>query len=115
MPVLADDLPRLLAGTDEAAEAFGSAVASFTADGVPEALAERVAALPALYSALDIIDVASANGRGLQEVAGVYFALDQQLKLDWLRERILRLPAPTAGRRWPAPRCATTCMPSAPR
>jgi glutamate dehydrogenase len=92
VPVLADDIPRLLAGTDEAEEAFGSAVASFTADGVPEALAERVATLPALFSALDVIDVASATGRGLQEVAGVYFALDQHLKLDWLRERILRLP-----------------------
>jgi len=41
---------------------------------------------------LDVIDVASATGRGLQEVAGVYFALDRHLKLDWLRERILRLP-----------------------
>jgi glutamate dehydrogenase len=51
-----------------------------------------VAALPALFSALDVIDVASATGRGLQEVAGVYFALDRHLKLDWLRERILRLP-----------------------
>jgi glutamate dehydrogenase len=92
VPALADEIPRLLAGTDESDEAFGSAVASFTADGVPEALAERVAALPALFSALDVIDVASATGRDLQEVAGVYFALDQHLKLDWLRERILRLP-----------------------
>jgi glutamate dehydrogenase len=92
VPVLADEIPRLFAGTDEAGEAFGSAVASFTADGVPEPLAERVAALPALFSALDVIDVASATGRSLQEVAGVYFALDQHLKLDWLRERILRLP-----------------------
>jgi glutamate dehydrogenase len=92
VPVLADEIPRLLAGTDQADEAFGSAVASFIADGVPEALAERVAALPALFSALDVIDVASATGRDLREVAGVYFALDQHLKLDWLRERILRLP-----------------------
>jgi glutamate dehydrogenase len=92
VPVLADEIPRLLAGPDEADGAFSSAVASFTADGVPEELAERVAALPALFSALDIIDVASATGRDLQEVAGVYFALDQHLKLDWLRERILRLP-----------------------
>ena len=64
----------------------------FTADGVPEALAERVAALPALFSALDVIDVASATGRDREQVAAVYFALDQHLKLDWLRERILRLP-----------------------
>jgi glutamate dehydrogenase len=92
VPALADEIPRLLAGSDEADEAFGGAVAAFTVDGVPEALAERVAALPALFSALDVIDVASATGRDLREVAGVYFALDQHLKLDWLRERILRLP-----------------------
>jgi len=92
VPVLAGEIPRLLAGTDQGDEALGGAVTSFTGDGVPEALAERVAALPALFSALDVIDVASATGRDLQVVAGVYFALDQHLKLDWLRERILRLP-----------------------
>jgi glutamate dehydrogenase len=92
VPVLADELPRLLAGTDDADDAFAGAVGSFTGDGVPEELAERVAALPALFSALDVIDVAASTGRDLQEVAGVYFALDQHLKLDWLRERILRLP-----------------------
>jgi glutamate dehydrogenase len=89
--VLAGEIPRLLAGTDHGDEALGGAVTSFIGDGVPEPLAERVAALPALFSALDVIDVASATGRDLQEVAGVYFALDQHLKLDWLRERILRL------------------------
>ena len=51
-----------------------------------------MAALPALFSALDVIDVAQATGRELEQVAAVYFALDQHLQLDWLRERILRLP-----------------------
>jgi glutamate dehydrogenase len=92
VPVLAVEMPRLLAGTEDADEAFRGEVASVTADGVPESLAERVAALPALFSALDVVDVASATGRDLLEVAGVYFALDRHLKLDWLRERILRLP-----------------------
>lgn len=55
-------------------------------------LARRVAALPALFSALDVIDVASATGREREQVAAVYFALGQQLQLNWLRERILRLP-----------------------
>ena len=92
VPVLVEEIPRLLTGSEEADEAFSSAVARFTADGVAEALAERVATLPALFSALDVVDVASATGRELQEVAGVYFALDHHLQLDWLRERILRLP-----------------------
>jgi glutamate dehydrogenase len=92
VPVLADEIPRLLARTEEGDDAFRSAVASLTGDGVPEGLAARVAALPALFSALDVVDVAAGTGRDLQEVAGVYFALDRHLKLDWLRERILRLP-----------------------
>jgi glutamate dehydrogenase len=92
VPVLAGEVPRLLAGSEEADEAFGAAVARFTADGVPAELARRVAALPALFSALDVIDVARATGREQEQVAAVYFALGQQLQLNWLRERILRLP-----------------------
>jgi glutamate dehydrogenase len=99
VPLLVDAIPGLLAGSDEADEAFGRTIARFTADGVPRALAERVAALPALFSALDVNDVAHATGRELAEVAGVYFALDQHLQLDWLRDRILRLPR---GDRWQA-------------
>ncbi|SNR25446.1 NAD-glutamate dehydrogenase [Blastococcus mobilis] len=92
VPLLADEIPRLLAGSQEADEAIEAAVAGFTADGVPEALARRVAGLPALFSALDVIDVASATGREWEQVAAVYVALGPQLHLDWLRERILRLP-----------------------
>ena len=92
VPLLADEIPRLFAGTEETDETLRVAVARFVADGVPEALAVRVATLPALFSALDVIDVASATGHELAEVAAVYFALDQHLKLNWLRERILRLP-----------------------
>ena len=51
-----------------------------------------MAALPALFSALDVIDVASATGRNREQVADVYLALGHHLQLDWLRERILRLP-----------------------
>jgi glutamate dehydrogenase len=99
VPLLADEIPRLLAGSEEADEALGAAIARFTADGVPEALATRVAVLPALFSALDVIDVASATGRDREQVAAVYFALDHHLQLNWLRERILRLPR---GDRWQA-------------
>jgi glutamate dehydrogenase len=92
VPLLADQIPLLLAGSEEADEALGAAVERSTAAGVPEALARRVAALPALFSALDVIDVAGATGREREQVAAVYFALDQHLRLNWLRERILRLP-----------------------
>jgi glutamate dehydrogenase len=92
VPQLLDEIPRLLAGSDDADEAFAGAVARFTGDGVPEALATRVAALPAMFSALDVIDVASATGRDWEQVATVYLALGHHLQLNWLSERILRLP-----------------------
>src|SRR3954471_19789356 len=92
VPLLADEIPRLLAGSAEADEAFGAVIERFTTDAVPEPLARRVAALPALFSALDVIDVAHATGRERAQVAAVYFALGQPLQLNWLRERILRLP-----------------------
>jgi glutamate dehydrogenase len=92
VPLLVEEIPRLLAASEEADEAFVAAIARFTADGVPEALATRVAALPALFSALDVIDVAAATGRDREQVADVYLALGHHLQLDWLRERILRLP-----------------------
>jgi glutamate dehydrogenase len=36
--------------------------------------------------------VAHATGREREQVAAVYFALGQRLQLNWLRDRILRLP-----------------------
>jgi len=92
VPQLVDEIPRLLAGSGGADEAFAGAVARFTGDGVPEALATRVAALPALFSALDVIDVASATGCDWEQVATVYLALGRHLQLNWLSERVLRLP-----------------------
>ena len=60
--------------------------------GVPEDLAWSVGTLPDLISALDITTVARSTRRPVGEVAEVYFALDEYLKLDWLRGRILDLP-----------------------
>ena len=56
------------------------------------ARARRSATLPDLVAALDIATVARSTGRPVAAVAEVYFALDEYLKLDWLRGRILDLP-----------------------
>ena len=48
--------------------------------------------MPDLVAALDIATVARSTGRPVEAVAEVYFALDEYLKLDWLRGRILDLP-----------------------
>ncbi|GAA5119853.1 NAD-glutamate dehydrogenase [Pseudonocardia adelaidensis] len=66
--------------------------------GVPEELARSVRTSPDLISALDITSVARSTGRPVGEVAAVHFALDEYLRLDWLRDRILDLPR---DERWP--------------
>jgi glutamate dehydrogenase len=62
------------------------------AKGVPEALARRVVTLDALYSTLDIVEVAAATNRAVELVAEIYFELSTRLDLGWLREMIVRLP-----------------------
>jgi glutamate dehydrogenase len=88
---LGQELPKLLAPQD--AEALGRTCDRFAAQGVPADLATRAASLDALYSGLDIIEVASANQETVEAVAAVYFALGARLDLHWLRDQISRLPA----------------------
>ena len=67
----------------------------FCAEGVPAELATRVASLDALFSGLNVIEVATAGGETVETVAAVYFALGYRLDLHWLRDQIARLPSET--------------------
>jgi len=67
----------------------------FTGAGVPPELATRVASLDALFSGLNVIEVATACGETVETVAAVYFALGYKLDLHWLRDQIAKLPAET--------------------
>lgn len=60
--------------------------------GVPSALADRVGHLESLLPALDLVEVAEATGLRFEDVTGVYFAIDDRLELQSLRERIAALP-----------------------
>jgi glutamate dehydrogenase len=92
---LAQELPKLLAPADsESLERLGLAE-RFTAAGVPPELATRVASLDALFSGLNVIEVATACGETVETVAAVYFALGYRLDLHWLRDQIANLPAET--------------------
>jgi glutamate dehydrogenase len=88
---LGQELPKLLAPTD--AEALSRTCERFGGQGIPEDLATRVASLDALYSGLDIIEVASAAGETVEAVAAAYFALGARLDLHWLRDQINGFPA----------------------
>ncbi|MEV6863335.1 NAD-glutamate dehydrogenase [Streptosporangium subroseum] len=87
---LVPHLPKLLTGSD--LTAFEDRRDSFIARGVPDDLAERVAAMVPAYSTFDLVEVASRTGRPVNEVAEVYFDLADRLQLSRLRERVVALP-----------------------
>jgi glutamate dehydrogenase len=88
---LAAALPGLLPEGDR--EGLLAEAARRRAQGVPEDLALRVAALPALASAPEIGRIAARLGLPATEAAAVHFALGRRFGLDWLRERARGLKA----------------------
>ena len=68
--------------------------------GVPEALARAHALRPELRYAPDMVWVAGATGRPIEEVADVFFAVGAELRLDWIESELERVPAPTRTQRW---------------
>jgi glutamate dehydrogenase len=88
--VVTEQLPELLTG--EAASALRATAERYTDAGVPADLALRVAGFPWAFSALDVVEVASATGHPVVEVARIYFALDGLLDMGRIRQRIVALP-----------------------
>jgi glutamate dehydrogenase len=83
------DLPELIEGTE--VERYERALARYSKEGVPPAVAERVASLGAVHAGVDIVEVARARHAGIGHAARVYFGLGAALGLDWLRDQIERL------------------------
>ncbi|HSK14961.1 MAG TPA: NAD-glutamate dehydrogenase [Gaiellaceae bacterium] len=88
--ILAVALPGLLTGADRAA--LEKTAARYARGGAPEELALRVAGMSAMYSALDIVEIADASAAALEDVAAVYYGLGARLDLHWLRDEITALP-----------------------
>lgn len=59
--------------------------ANFATLGAPQELADKIGHLKALSTACDIIRIAGAAGRSVEEVAETYFLLGSRFRLDWLR------------------------------
>ena len=87
---LSDGLADLVAPASRAAMQCRSG--ELTAQGVPEALADRVAEFTDVFSSFDIIEVARATSIPVDAVAAAYFALGDELDLHWLRDQIAALP-----------------------
>jgi glutamate dehydrogenase len=88
--VLIDEVPELLASS--ARDSARETTRAFVAAAVPEELARRVAHLDALFPVFDLVEIAARSGVGVEEAAGVYFALGERLELHVLHERIGALP-----------------------
>ena len=60
--------------------------------GLPAALAARIGGLEAHNASLDVVSLAANCGVPVPEAARVYFEVGSRTGLDWLRERIDKLP-----------------------
>ncbi len=87
---LSDGLVDLVAPASRAA--MRRRASELSAQGVPEALADRVAEFNEVYSSFDIIEVAGATSFPVDAVAAAYFALGSDLDLHWLRDQVAALP-----------------------
>jgi len=90
-------LPEQVRGIDH--DAFQGRLRELTISGVPEALGRTVATFPKAISALDVVRAAELTGADIDEVAEVYFFLDERLSLASLLERVIALPR---AERWQA-------------
>ncbi len=77
----------------EAAEAWRTRAAELVAQGVPEALAARIAGLDELAAAPDIVVVAQRAGQPVARVAATHFALAAMFRLGALARAAAEVPA----------------------
>ena len=87
---------QLVAALDVLPDTFQQRYAQQALDltqaGYPAAMAQRIAALPALNSAFDIIDLARSSQVPVAEAAAVYFEIGDALHLKWFQDQIELLP-----------------------
>jgi len=60
--------------------------------GMPAELGQRLARMPDLRAALDMVEVVQQSGQPMEQVARVFFELGEALDLEWLRGQIEALP-----------------------
>jgi glutamate dehydrogenase len=87
-------------GTDDHRRRREQVVERLLGQGVPEPLAREHAIRPELVYAPDMIVVSGATGRPIEEVARAFFAVGEQLRLDWMQAELERIPATSRMQRW---------------
>ena len=95
-------LPSIVAS--RGAERYAEATQGLAGAGLPAPLAQRIAALTLAAQSFDIIELAREFRLAVPEVGRLYFALSQELRLDFVREQIEALKVDS---RWRAMARAT--------
>jgi glutamate dehydrogenase len=72
-------------------ERFEAARRAFAAEGAPAELADRIASLDALNSALDVVELAIVRRASVVEAAHVYYELGARTGIDWLQDQVEHL------------------------
>ncbi len=83
-------MPDLLVGRELAA--LSARTRALVDQGVPESVAQRVAATPGADQALGIVDIARERGTDVLAVARLHAVLSERLQLDRLVARVVALP-----------------------
>jgi glutamate dehydrogenase len=78
--------------SEESSSARAARKAKLVEAGVPEELAGRLANLPSLTAAPDIVLVADRTGKGIGEVAATYFAAGAFFRLDRITSAASNIP-----------------------
>jgi glutamate dehydrogenase len=87
-------------GGDERLARREAVAARLVEAGVPADLARSHALRPELAHAPDVLRVARATGRGIEDVTRVFFAVGSELRLDWLESETDSVRAATRMQRW---------------
>jgi glutamate dehydrogenase len=87
-------------GTDERRRGRDETVGRLLGEGVPARIAKTHALQPELVHAPDMVAVAAATGRSIEDVARLFFALGAELRLDWMERELARVRSSTRMQRW---------------
>ena len=101
-------LPAALPGI--ARDSYREIYAQHQAAGLPQPLADRLAALMAMRATPDLADIAEALRRPLPVVAQQYFQTAAALGIDWLAEAIRRLRTTSTWQAVARERLYTACL-----
>jgi glutamate dehydrogenase len=83
-------LPNVLTSTGKGD--FSCSQEKWEGLGLPAELGLRLARMPELRAALDMVEVAQQSGQPIEKVAAVFYELGEALDLEWLRNQIEALP-----------------------